>query len=553
MAEQSRSNETPRSGIRNFMSDPKSSVMNYLAENMAAQQLQQQQQQQQSNGLNGPLQTNWHPNRIPSQFHNHGSASQSSQSLAQLDPNEGRLPSPSPQPGIPQPALSIQQQNATPYIASNLDNTASRPPGDYSGMNQQSSHESIFNHIQHHLGYGESNEVPKLNLGKAPPIPGTARKSVPHSAARLYSRMCLDFEASKAAFFKARAGKRLVKCRNTSTTNDITERNNIEMAPAAYELESLSRRIWTLRFEHASEFEGYQEWGHQVVMANWQNEYELWADTVADIQDGELMASVQSNYSAAYGAMNAISSSSTAMPPGRLASSYQDVPQPTSQGMNVVTSPQAPMQVNAMDQNGPQATVQTIDQMTPPQVPMQGQQYLNPQGSSQGQSMPEAPNVQSNRPPQNMPSTSMASILPPHDAPSSSAQIINQLPGTFPAQATSPPPSQRPAGLNAPPPGPMPMGTGPQRPQNASPSLQSQNISPNPQRSQQVPSQGQAPVQQQRPAQGQQMQAGRPAYNANQPPNAGQQPNMQPSPYPIQQQLPRPPPNGNMPPPARFQ
>ena len=59
------------------------------------------------------------------------------------------------------------------------------------------------------------------------------------------------------------------------------------MASAAYELESLSHRLWRIRSEHAHEFESFQETGHQFCILHWQAQYELWADTVLDIQEGE--------------------------------------------------------------------------------------------------------------------------------------------------------------------------------------------------------------------------------------------------------------------------
>ena len=65
-----------------------------------------------------------------------------------------------------------------------------------------------------------------------------------------------------------------------------SEHNFQEMASAAYELEAQSRRIWSLRVEHAWEFEGFTEAGHQSVISGWQSQFELWADTVLDIQEG---------------------------------------------------------------------------------------------------------------------------------------------------------------------------------------------------------------------------------------------------------------------------
>ena len=58
------------------------------------------------------------------------------------------------------------------------------------------------------------------------------------------------------------------------------------MASIAYELEAQAHRIWSLRVEHSWEFEGYSESGHQSVISGWQAQYEMWADTVLDIQEG---------------------------------------------------------------------------------------------------------------------------------------------------------------------------------------------------------------------------------------------------------------------------
>lgn len=58
------------------------------------------------------------------------------------------------------------------------------------------------------------------------------------------------------------------------------------MASTAYELEAQSRRIWSLRVEHAWEFEGFTEASHQSVISGWHAQFELWADTVLDIQEG---------------------------------------------------------------------------------------------------------------------------------------------------------------------------------------------------------------------------------------------------------------------------
>lgn len=60
------------------------------------------------------------------------------------------------------------------------------------------------------------------------------------------------------------------------------------MSSMAYELESLSRRIWALRRDHAEEFEDFSNVGHASIISAWQARYELWADTVLDLQEGQI-------------------------------------------------------------------------------------------------------------------------------------------------------------------------------------------------------------------------------------------------------------------------
>ena len=113
MDEQARGTEMPRGGgIRKFMNDPKSSVMSYLAENMAAQHLQQQQQlQQQNSGTNGAQQSNSSygnqysnqgSNGLSNQFQNHNNESQTSLTPSQTGQNGVTFQSSSPQHGYSQ-------------------------------------------------------------------------------------------------------------------------------------------------------------------------------------------------------------------------------------------------------------------------------------------------------------------------------------------------------------------------------------------------------------------------------------------------------------------
>ena len=209
MDDLSRSTESYRGGFRKFIVDPKSSVMSYLAENMAAQQLNQQQQ---SPGANGPLQNNsQHYNNTPSNgppnsFQSQSSTPQGSLTPSQIDQTGGRVPSPSVKPGNPLPSFS-------PYVASNLGPNAGQVSGEYaSGLPVQNQdpfrhHQSFSSRLHEHIDNGISDALSMTHLGKVPPIPGSTRRASPHSAPRLYSRMVLDFEAKKNDFLAASARK----------------------------------------------------------------------------------------------------------------------------------------------------------------------------------------------------------------------------------------------------------------------------------------------------------------------------------------------------------
>lgn len=76
------------------------------------------------------------------------------------------------------------------------------------------------------------------------------------------------------------------------------------MSSLAYELESLCRRIWALRRDHAEEFEDFSNVGHASVISNWQARYELWADTVLDLQEGQVEANKLQPWSQNSGSSN---------------------------------------------------------------------------------------------------------------------------------------------------------------------------------------------------------------------------------------------------------
>ena len=76
------------------------------------------------------------------------------------------------------------------------------------------------------------------------------------------------------------------------------------MSSLAYELESLCRRIWALRRDHAEEFEDFSNVGHASVISTWQARYGLWADTVLDLQEGQVEANKPQSWQQTSGSSN---------------------------------------------------------------------------------------------------------------------------------------------------------------------------------------------------------------------------------------------------------
>ena len=213
MDEQPRGTEMPRGGLRKFMNDPKSSVMSYLAENMAAQHLQQQIQQQ-NHGSSGPPPTsssygqqysNQGSNGLSSQFQSHSNASQTSLAQSQTAQNEAVFQSSSPQNSNLLLVQNAQIPPIMPYIASNIASNGGRPsevhPGAQSGILQSQQQNSQMQQFSQAQG----SETLITNLGKMPPTSGMKHNTSPQSAPRLYHRMNLDFEVAKSTFFMARA------------------------------------------------------------------------------------------------------------------------------------------------------------------------------------------------------------------------------------------------------------------------------------------------------------------------------------------------------------
>jgi hypothetical protein len=282
MAEQSFS-------FRKFMMDPKSSVMTYIADNIPPDRITHQQGSAQTDSLNGQ------PGQNPNGFQQNIVQNQSNQALAALSQT------PSPRPTHGRPVQSLPLPAGQPYFSSNLDqpnqpmssspfnsNTQTAPRPETPQWRIQESQQA---QPQTQNLSGQSNVIKMGALGEVPP-PGERRaKSSPQSAARQYHRMVLDFNSKKSYFFLAQFREYTPSLMTCAKTDLDLEHNFHTMASIAYELEAQAHRIWSLRVEHSWEFEGFLESGHQSVITGWQAQYEMWADTVLDIQEGHFSPS----------------------------------------------------------------------------------------------------------------------------------------------------------------------------------------------------------------------------------------------------------------------
>ena len=280
-------------GFRKFMLDPKSSVMTYIADNIPAEHLSHQQ-----GSSNGRLQQHGQQPNIhdPNGVQQNQIPGQNPQSLSQESlvrpylphrPSQSNSQASSPRPGYAQPV---------PYIASNLVQANPGSNGYPGAQNQLPSSQSVSSFSTVHDSMSQNDPQnhggqTTAALGQGPPQPGARRRNSPQSAPSLYHRMILEFEVMKQAFFVAKSRKSAsLRYDRLGVLNlTILEHNVQEMTSIAYDLESSSRRIWGLRYEHAWEFEGYSEVGQQAVFFKWQAEYEMWADTVLDMQDGQIL------------------------------------------------------------------------------------------------------------------------------------------------------------------------------------------------------------------------------------------------------------------------
>lgn len=212
-------------GFRRFMLDPKSSVMNYIADNIPSEHPSHQQgsngrvhqagptsgQQPNVQDPNGLQQ-----NQIPS--HNTQNQAQDGFMHSHLPhrPSQVNSQSSSPRPGYAQPVQSSQLPIAAPYVASNLGHSHHGMDGSAGAQSQFPSSQSVSNlslaqepttQPGQYSSIQNGGQSTATLLGQGPPEPGARRKNSPQSAPRLYHRMVLQYEIIKKAFFAAKSRK----------------------------------------------------------------------------------------------------------------------------------------------------------------------------------------------------------------------------------------------------------------------------------------------------------------------------------------------------------
>ena len=211
MAEQTRS-------FRKFMMDPKSSVMTYIADNIP------QGHQQGDAGLGSSYhhslagqQADTHdPNRIQQnlgQSHANLSSSSFGHSQNSYQANPAVSEPSSSQPAYAQQAQTSQVPYGQAYIASNLNQSVSKPADNpilQSVPRPDPPQWQIGgqNAMQDHMGHNTAQSVNSSLSG--PPPAGARRVTSPHSAQRQYHRMVLDFERAKNVFSVAQSRKAVV-------------------------------------------------------------------------------------------------------------------------------------------------------------------------------------------------------------------------------------------------------------------------------------------------------------------------------------------------------
>ena len=215
MAEQTR-------GFRNFILDPKSSVMSYIADNIP------QSHQHGDSGLSNSQHNSStsqqgdpnNPNGIQQNLgQSHINLSQGSFGHPQdsYQPNAAVSQSSSLQPAYAQQAQSSQVPFGQAYIASNLNQPISKPAnnpilesvprpnppqwqiGDQNPYSQQAT--PMQDPITH------NNDQSVNSVLNGPPPVGVRRVTSPQSAQRQYHRMVLDFERAKNVFSVAQSRK----------------------------------------------------------------------------------------------------------------------------------------------------------------------------------------------------------------------------------------------------------------------------------------------------------------------------------------------------------
>jgi len=219
-------------GFRSFMLDPKSSVLNYIAENLPPDHRQQgitPNDHTQSSVVYGPHDGSsaaYVPSLQPEHRDHQGQPNSVSQPFIQ--PTGTIAPSLSPRPVDAQSAQGMYSPLMHPQVVSNSSCHAT-PETQQTGVQQpQGSSQTSFSRPLVQQGGSDMNQLsthqqdPRSQTSEvtsqnhnngplsghsalSPPPAGSMKKSPPQSAQRLYHRMFLSFEASKSAFLAAKS------------------------------------------------------------------------------------------------------------------------------------------------------------------------------------------------------------------------------------------------------------------------------------------------------------------------------------------------------------
>ncbi|KAI9767292.1 MAG: hypothetical protein M1839_004536 [Geoglossum umbratile] len=213
----------------------------------------------------GPQVTQPQPQPHPNELQHYG-APQITQPQLQPHPNELQTY------GVPQATQPQPQPAYTSFSSPPVQNNFQHLNQDTHSTTQDSRYQQQVEAPYPAAGYGVplfggALAVEQGRVGPAPPPPEVAQQGAPLPASRLYHRMISNYETIKTIFYTAKM---------QPVHNDLS--------PLASKLKTLSRDIWTLRYDRASEF-SYSDVSTEERITEWKAEFEYWSDVFEDLCD----------------------------------------------------------------------------------------------------------------------------------------------------------------------------------------------------------------------------------------------------------------------------